>query len=357
MKTVEPPVSPQRPPEYPLRRRLLGVMLIIGGLGWFLFELVSRGSIAGFDLQLARENSAQKLPVQRFAVSRVEVTGVNDQVTLSATDGEEVVLRGERRGFGWAANAAAAAAAQITIEVEQQGATLFVHVRRQPQIMWYFGRDPYASLELSLPRDVMFSVELVSGDITLRQIEASGTITTVSGDVVADRTIGQLTVNTTGGDIELRDHRGGLKVVTVGGNTDVSGQFTDLDIQAIDGDVSLQGSFNTALIDTVSGRVTVEAAEASRLTISTTNGNVRFTGQPAAERQEIETIAGDVELVLREPLDTQMTFTTVSGRINIPSELSALSANARSFTATFGQGRTVLKTNTTSGDITLRLYK
>lgn len=357
MKTVEPPVSPQRPPEYPLRRRLLGIMLIIGGLGWFLFELVSRGSIAGFDLQLARENSAQKLPVQRFAVSRVEVTGINDQVTLSATDGEEVVLRGERRGFGWAANAAAAAAAQITIEVEQQGATLFVHVRRQPQIMWYFGRDPYASLELSLPRDVMFSVELVSGDITLRQIEASGTITTASGDVVADRTIGQLTVNTTGGDIELRDHRGGLKVVTVGGNTDVSGQFTDLDIQSIDGDVSLQGSFNTALIDTVSGRVTVEAAEASRLTISTTNGNVRFTGQPAAERQEIETIAGDVELVLREPLDTQMTFTTVSGRINIPSELSALSANARSFTATFGQGRTVLKTNTTSGDIALRLYK
>ncbi|MGQ9874114.1 MAG: DUF4097 family beta strand repeat-containing protein [Chloroflexus sp.] len=357
MKTVKPRISPERPHEYPIRRRLLGIMLIMGGLSWLLFELVSRGSIAGFDLQLARENSAQTLPVQRFAVSRVEVTGVNDQVTLSATDGEEVVLRGERRGFGWAANAAAAAAAQITIEVEQQGDTLFVHVRRQPQIMWYFGRDPYASLELSLPRDVTFNVELVSGDVMLRQIEASGTITAVSGDVVADRTIGQLTVNTTGGDIELRDHRGGLKVVTVGGDTDVSGQFTDLDIQAIDGDVSLQGSFNTALIDTVSGRVIVEATEASRLTISTTSGNVRFTGQPAAEQQEIETISGNVDLVLREPLDTRLTFTTVSGRINIPSELSALSANSRSFTATFGQGRTVLKTNTTSGDITLRLYK
>jgi hypothetical protein len=355
MKQTDLPSQPESLPGHLLRRRLLGIILILGGLGWFLFELVSRGTIAGINLNLASASIAESISAQRFAVSRVEVTGINDQVILSGTTGEEVILSGERHGFGWATQAAAAAATQVTIEVEQRGDTLYVHVRHQPQIMWHFGRDPYARLELALPPDVTFNVGLVSGDVMLRQVVSNGDITTISGDVVASDTNGQLTIETTSGDIEVRNHDGSLRVVTVSGDLEAVGQFTDVRVETTEGDVALRGKYSTARIITISGDVTIEAEGANQISVETTSGNIRFTGQLASEQQEMVTISGDVELTLSKPLDARINITTVSGRISLPVQFADQQASARSLTATFGQGQTMLKVETTSGDISLRL--
>ena len=355
MKQTDLPSQPESLPGQLLRRRLLGIVLILIGLSWFLFELLSRGTIAGNNLNLASADSAESISTQRFAVSRVEVTGINDQVILSRTTGEEVILSGERRGFGWAAQSAAAAAMQVTIEVEQRGDTLYVHVRHQPQMMWHFGRDPYARLELALPPGVTFNVGLVSGDVMLQQVMASGTITTISGDVIASDTNGQLTIKTTSGDIEVRNHDGSLRVVTVSGDLEAVGQFTDLQVETTDGDVVLRGKYTTARIITISGDVTIAVDDADQMRVETTNGNIRFTGQLAREMQEMVTISGDVELTINKPLDAQINFTTVSGRMSLPAQFAHQSANTRSLTETFGQGRTMLKVETTSGDISLRL--
>ncbi len=355
MKKTDIPSRTEYLPGQLLRRRLLGIGLILIGLGWFLFELVSRGTIAGINLNLASADSAESISPQRFAVSRVEVTGINDQVILSRTTGEEVILSGERRGFGWAAQSAAAAAMQVTIEVEQRGDTLYVHVRHQPQMMWHFGRDPYARLELALPSDVTFNVALVSGDATLQQVVASGAITTISGDVVASDTNGQLTIETTSGDIKLRNHDGSLRVVTVSGDLEAVGQFTDLQVETTGGDVALRGKYSTARIITISGDVTIEAEGANQISVETTSGNIRFAGQLAREQQEMVSISGDVELILDKPLDARINVTTVSGRIRLPAQFADQRPSARSLTETFGQGQTMLKVETTSGNISLRL--
>ncbi len=355
MKNTDFPSRTEYLPGQLLRRRLLGIVLILIGLGWFIFELVSRGTIAGINLNLASADSTESISPQRFSVSRVEVTGINDQVILSRTTGEEVILSGERRGFGWAAQSATAAAMEVTIEVEQRGDTLYVHVRHQPQMMWHFGRDPYARLELALPPEVNFNVALVSGDVTLQQVVASGAITTISGDVVASDTNGQLTIETTSGDIEVRNHDGSLRVVTVSGDLEAVGQFADLRVETTEGDVTLQGRYTNAHVVTITGDVTITTEGAEQISVETTSGNIRFIGQLASQQQEIVTISGDVDLILDKPLDARVNLTTVSGWIRLPAQFTNQLTNPHSLTETFGQGRTMLKVETTSGKISLRL--
>ncbi|MFN3374399.1 MAG: DUF4097 family beta strand repeat-containing protein, partial [Chloroflexus sp.] len=327
MRITDPPIGPERPVERHTGRRLLGIALILGGLGWLLFELLSRGTIAGIDLNLARSDSAQTIPAQRFTVARVEVSGMNDQVIVNGTTGEEVIVSGSRLGFGWAANAAADAAAQIDVHIEQRGDTLYINVHHQPWVPWSFGRNPYARLELALPPDVTFNISLVSGDVTLRQTAASGTISTMSGDIVADGARGQLTINTTSGDLDLRDYRGLLRVTTVSGDLTATGQLDDVIVQTTGGDVTLRGALGTIQITTVSGDVEIDTAEAVRLAVETTNGTISFAGRLANEPQRLSTISGDITITLLAPVDVSLSLATVSGRIDVPDQLAVQAFN------------------------------
>ncbi|WP_298818294.1 DUF4097 family beta strand repeat-containing protein [Chloroflexus sp.] len=354
MKSTEPPTSSSRLVAQSVGRRLLGIALILGGIGWLLFELFSRGTIAGIDVQVARVDSAQAIPVQRFTVTRVEVTGVNDQVVLNGASGEEVVLSGERRGFGWAANAAASAAAQIQVVAEQRGDTLYIDVRRQSWAPWSFGRNPYARLELALPPDVTFDVSLGSGEVSLRQTVASGTVTTVSGRVNADGAGGDLTINTTSGAIELRDQRGSLQCTTVSGDLFLTGQLDNLIAQTTSGDVTVRGAANVAQIKTVSGQIVVDTAITRQLALDSGSGAITFIGQLAAGQHRIQTISGDIAITLRQP-DVDLAFSTVSGQITVPDALAAQVVNRRSLTATLGEGGAQVQASSTAGNITLAL--
>ncbi|WP_299755313.1 DUF4097 family beta strand repeat-containing protein [uncultured Chloroflexus sp.] len=354
MRITDLPIGPERPVERRIGRRLLGIALILGGLSWLLFELLSRGTIAGIDLNLARSDSAQTIPAQRFTVARVEVSGMNDQVIVNGTTGEEVIVSGSRLGFGWAANAAADAAAQIDVHIEQRGDTLYINVNHQPWAPWSFGRNPYARLELALPPDVTFNISLVSGDVTLRQTAASGTISTMSGDVIADGARGQLTINTTSGDLDLRDYRGLVRVTTVSGDLTATGQLDDVRVQTTSGDVTLRGALGTIQITTVSGNVNIETAEPVRLEVSTTNGKISFTGRLLAAPQQLNTISGDIDLTLQSLTNAHLVFSTVSGRINVPDPLAAQVVNRRSLTMRIGEGGVDLNVTSTSGNITVR---
>ncbi len=353
MRPTDLPPQAQRSVERQMSRRLLGVALLLGGLGWLLFELFSQGSIAGINLNLAPADSQQSISTQRFVVARVEVTGVNDQVVLTGATGEEVVLSGEQRGFGWAANAAAAAAAQITVETEQRGDTLYINVRRQVANPWNFGRAPYARLELALPDDVTFTVALVSGEAKLRQLAASGSVKTVSGAIQAEDTTGDLRLETTSGDLELRNHRGRLQVETISGDLAVTGQITELNAQTASGDVEARGVIEVARVQTVSGDIVIETAEPAQVAIDATSGKVAFTGRLAATQHSITTISGDIDLNLLPPVDARLTLSTVSGRLRAPASLTTAEANLRSLNATLGDGSALLNVSSTSGDIQL----
>lgn len=355
MKTDVPRDS-ERPVERQLSRRWLGMVLILGGLGWLLFELLIRGTIAGIDLNLARSDSVQRIAEQRFIVKRVEVVGVNDQVVLTGTTGEEVVLRGERRGFGWAANAAADAATKIELQIEQRGDTLHINVKHPQWAPWSFGRNPYAYLELALPSDVAFEVSLVSGDATLRQVAAHGTITTISGEVRAEGTTGQLTLNTTSGDVTLSDHRSEINFLTVSGDLSASGLLGEVIARTTSGDVKLIGVRGPVQVTTVSGDVDIKASdEAVRLAIDTTSGDISFSGRLADGEQRVSTISGNVQFTLSPPFDVQLNFRTIGGKIDAPARLAAQVSNARSLQTTLGDGRSLLNVEATSGNITLRL--
>ncbi|PMP78282.1 MAG: hypothetical protein C0184_11180, partial [Chloroflexus aggregans] len=333
----------------------LGMVLILGGLGWLLFELLIRGTIAGIDLNLARSDSVQRIAEQRFIVKRVEVVGVNDQVVLIGTTDDEVVLRGERRGFGWAANAAADAATKIELQIEQRGDTLYINVKHPQWAPWSFGRNPYAYLELALPSDVTFEVSLVSGDATLRQVAARGTITTINGEVRAEGTTGQLTLNTTSGDVTLSDHRSEINFLTVSGDLSASGLLGAVIAQTTSGDVKLSGVRGPVQVTTVSGDVDIASDEAVRLAIDTTGGDITFSGRLAAGEQHVSTISGDVQLTLLPPFDVQLNFRTIGGKIDAPAGLAAQVSNARSLQTMLGDGRSLLNVEATSGNITLRL--
>ncbi len=353
MNAVEPPV---RRAEQLTGRRLLGIVLILGGLGWILFELFSQGTIAGINLQLARVDSVQAIPAQRFVVSRVEVTGVNDQIILQNANGPEVVLSGERIGFGWEANAAANAAAKVNVAVEQRDDTLYININHQLLVPFNFGRNPYARLEIALPPNVEFNVSSASGSVTLDQTTADGTVTTISGNVSADSTEGDLTINTTSGTVELRNHRGALQFTAVSGKLLAIGPVTGLVARTTSGDVTVQGAPAAVKITTISGNVVVDTTVASQVAVDTTNGTVTFTGPLSDGKHHIRTISGDIAISLVAP-NVDLDIQTKSGFIDLPDQLAAQSVDRRLLTATLGEGGAKLSVSSISGNIRLQVSR
>ncbi|NTV64318.1 MAG: DUF4097 domain-containing protein [Oscillochloris sp.] len=316
-----PPESYERSGQF---QRWGGLLLLLGVV-WLVFELTSRDSFVGFDFV---QRSAD-VPSQSFTATHLVVRAASDSITLEHAKDDQVTVAAVRHGFGWDTDTALASLNAIDVQIDQQGDTLQVEVRRSG-LAGLAGRSPFVDLRISVPTETVLDVQTVSGSLHASGLQASGSLSTVSGAITLDDIGGDLTVGTTSGDVQISRARAGLHVETVSG-----------DVRLAEADGALRAH-------TISGDLDLQSLRDVQIDLETTSGDVQASGALAGQ---ISTISGDVQLRLPDASDLKLIITTVSGDLSSDLDLREAQRARRSLSGSLGAGEEALTISTTSGDV------
>jgi DUF4097 and DUF4098 domain-containing protein YvlB len=345
---------PQTIPNEPYYRRgeqarRWGALLLLIGVVWLVFSITSRGSFFGVGFI---ERTAE-LPAQSYAVERVVISGVNDNIELVAWNEDEVRVTGVKHAFGWNGAAAEDALEGLQLAVDERGDTLTIEVRR-PSFTG-IGRSPYVNLEISLPAEILAEASVVSGDLSVEGVRGDLTLRSVSGEIAAEDTAGLMSINTTSGDVALEGHTGGLVVETVSGEVRADGDLQSPRVESVSGEVELTGVSGDVNLRSISGDLAAHDSAGATLAIESTSGDVEFSGALAeGTSSRIGTISGSVDVQLERADNLQLDLTSTSGDLETNLDLPRLERERRHVSGESGAGTTQLSVSTTSGDVEVK---
>ncbi len=327
-------------------RRWGGILLLLGVV-WLVFALGSRLPLFGVGFV----ERTEPIPPQSFAVTRVVISGVSDNVELVGWNQAEVQVEAVKHGFGWNGDAAQEGLERLEVVITPNGDTLNIDVRRPLDSI--VGRAPYANLRIALPAGVSAEARLASGDIEVSEVTGDLVLSTVSGDLESADTLGKLTLSTTSGDLEVRDHSGALTAESVSGDVRLEGALASPNVKTVSGDASLEGASGTVELRSISGGLSVSGGDIAALTVESTSGDVEAeVALNEGSSSRISSISGDVGVRLERTTNLQLEATTTSGEIE--TDLEGLDEERRSLRGSFGDASAALGISTTSGDIEVR---
>jgi hypothetical protein len=233
----------------------------------------------------------------------------------------------------------------------------------------------YADLRIALPAGSHVVVRNIVGDVRGGQLEGALKVDTGSGKVEIAAYDGNLVVDTGSGDVILGSARGETSVDTGSGDVTVRRLVGNGRMDTGSGDVVVeQVSAGRLYVDTGSGDVTVRGGSASRVIADTGSGSVNVVG---VELEELEADTGSGDVIIRSSLDQarRISADTGSGDVEIHAgpnasfdiesdqgsgdlEVGYADAKLRRdgkkvVGARRGDGRTVIRVETGSGDCTI----
>lgn len=227
--------------------------------------------------------------------------------------------------------------------IEGDGETVSVYLR--PKDDGYRGHDPsaYGPLTVSVPRGASVAVEVVSGELAVRDVEGEVSLESVSGSVRYSGGATSVEAEVVSGDITLEAPR--AREVRAG---------------SVSGDLVLRVAGGEIEAETVSGDLDVRASGSVReLRAESVSGTITFEGalSPGAEL-DFESHSGDVVVHLPSSVAAVLEAETFSGSIE-----SAFGGEVRqegeftpekSYRRTVGAGGARVTAETFSGSVRFR---
>lgn len=221
------------------------------------------------------------------ADANIDVSNIQGSVTVTAWDRNEVELTArlesdeDKLEF-------TATERQVRIEVDR------------PDRKYRDRDDDDAILALKVPKGARLSVDTVSADIRVTGVRGEQRLESVSGTVQTQAYDEPVSLHSVSGDVNATGNGGKARVSTenVSGSTVVTG---------------VMGGFEG---EAVSGDITVHVAAADRMRIGTVSGEVEAHAEltPTA-RVEMESISGELRLLLKPPVNAEFDVETFSGDI------------------------------------------
>lgn len=269
--------------------------------------------------------------------AQVEVSNLRGSIVISGGEREDIVIRGTL-GEG---------ARELQIEGDAQRLRIKVDY---PQSgggwgRWWGGGDLGDSdLRIELPRGASVTAKSVSATIEVKGVDGPRlALETVSGDVTARSGSAEVEADTVSGDLVLE-----------------LAAATDVDIESVSGDVELRGRVGERLkAEAVSGDLDIRLDAALKdLRLSVVSGDITLEAplDPAA-RASLNSLSGDVSVLLPEATSAELRIETFSGRIDSPVgtvEKEQYGPGAR-LAHRLGAGEAELRLETFSGNVRLRL--
>lgn len=187
-------------------------------------------------------------------------------------------------------------------------------------------REIDADLEISVPAGARLTVETVSAEIKVMEVNGTVDLGSVSGT------------------IEMTGSPSRAEVETVSGDIRVDGNQTSITAESVSGDVELTGVAETVEASSVSGHLEVSASQIERATFESVSGDLEFSGGLTANaRFHAECHSGNV--TLRLPADTSATWEVETFSGNVTNEFGPEPKRS----SEYGPGKW-LKFTTGSGD-------
>lgn len=266
--------------------------------------------------------------------------GVQERdTTFSVQEGTSIFVRNERgevQVMTWSRDRV-----RIRAEFEGRRGDFTVRVRgTRLEVRGRRGRGGGdIEFEITVPTWMNVSVSGTHTDISIDGSEADVEARTTHGDLEISGGFGLVVLETTNGDIRVERARGQLVV------------------QTINGDIDIIDSEGTMSIETVNGEVNLAGADASRLDVSTMNGDIEYDGSIDADGDySFSTHNGDVTIVLDPDANARITVSTVYGSFesDCAVRMSRTRSGGRQFDFEIGSGGARIEMESFGGSIILQ---
>jgi DUF4097 and DUF4098 domain-containing protein YvlB len=168
---------------------------------------------------------------------------------------------------------------------------------------------------------------------------------------------GDLSVDVVSGDIQINNATRVMNVKSISGDTILTDIQNDavLTVGSMSGDLTLQRiKVRRLAVNVVSGDVAATDITADGVELTSTSGNVEYTGPlTKGGRYNLQAHSGDVRLVFTGGVGFDLRADTFSGRIQSDAsvELKSTTSNRRTLRGTVGDGSAVVVATTFSGNV------
>jgi DUF4097 and DUF4098 domain-containing protein YvlB len=169
-------------------------------------------------------------------------------------------------------------------------------------------------IEVELPRDL----ENVKGSDLVVQVPAAShiNIDSVSAGMSVAKVSGALDLETVSGRIEVTGQPERIEAEAVSGAIEVEVAPDDTELVSVSGNVTVQRASGDLEAESVSGNVVIKGGELGRGSLGSVSGSVHCAADLIGSgKLEIESMSGDVTLVLARSTAATFDLSTFSGRI------------------------------------------
>lgn len=170
------------------------------------------------------------------------------------------------------------------------------------------GRGSSGSIEVSVPASARISLDIGSGNVSLRGVGGDVEVAARTGDVVLENTGGRVTVSAFAGNLRISGASGPVSADIVAGNISVDGAEGDLDLKTVSGILELSGiKSRLVTASSTSGIVTMEGVLApdGNYALESFVGVVRLRiPQSSSAIFSLETFSGDIRTAIPMTLES-----------------------------------------------------
>jgi DUF4097 and DUF4098 domain-containing protein YvlB len=228
------------------------------------------------------------------------------------------------------------------VEFEVQGSRASIDLENEGH--WHGGGSHSGSeLAVKVPRGSRLEIDASTN--------ASVSVSGVSGRVSAEAVNGDITLQGVSGEVDAE---------TVNGSIEVDGGAPWVRAESVNGRVLIRGASGAVEAGTVNGRLEVTGgATFDRARLEVVNGRILFEGRLSGEALlEVESVAGDVELVLPGDVSADFRISSFSGEIDNDfgqrAERTSRWTTEKELHFVQGGGGAKVEVHTLSGDVRLR---
>ena len=273
--------------------------------------------------------------------------------TIQVQEGMRLDLRnqaGEIRVTTWRRNAVrieADRSSGFAFEVQRSGSVIRVRTTSYWERVDARGRRRFGFEDDPDDQVVDYAVTVPAYlHLELSGTETEITVTGVNGDVSAESVEGRVTVRGGGGFIFARSVEETVRVEGARGRVQASSSDGDVWIRNVTGEVTAES---------IDGDVDLDDVDSRRVTASTVDGNISFTGAIHDDgRYHLSTHDGDVTVWMPTGANATVTVASFDGDFETSFPLVLRESRRRRFNFALGDGSAHVELESFSGDIFLR---
>ena len=292
--------------------------VVLSLLALAVLPVLSGGALAGEPVNLSLDADAK---------GEVSIEVVRGEVTIVGWDQNKVAVEGTRDDKS------------VRFIFERQGNT----IRIEDDVPNNLNRGEGTKITVKLPRGNNLRVELVSADLSVRDVAGRSDLASVSGNLKLEKLGHEVDASSVSGDIELRGAGKDVEVETVSGDVYAHVTAERLAAESVSGDVKVrnEGTLMRGDFSSVSGNVSIESAVSADIDI------------------EMESVSGNIELIARGDVNARIEAETGPGG-DIVNQLTNDAPDEAEFTGAesleikIGNGSGRIQASVVSGEIAFR---